>query len=98
MGKDGFIIIMFMAITERGFIMGIFSKIFSGLFKSGKNTLLQDIYTYSEWIVTALNTSGYKADYTVDSMKELDRFIDEQNTETGIMAGRRGQIIFAMGA
>ena len=77
--------------------MGLFQLI-AGLFgkKSSASTLRQDIDEYSEWIMTALNRSGYLADYTLESMKELDRFINTENN--GIIAGNRGLIIFAMGA
>ena len=63
-----------------------------------KNTLLQDILSSSEWIVHALTVSGYKVDYSLESMKEIDRFFDEQNTPTGILSKKRGQILFALGA
>lgn len=63
-----------------------------------KNTLEQDIRESSEWVVKALNSSGYKADYSLESMKEVDRFFDEQNAENGILANNRGQIIFALGS
>lgn len=66
--------------------------------ESTQNTLEQDIKTSSEWIVKALNSSGYKADYTLESMKEVDRFFDEQNTPDGILSNNRGQIIFALGS
>lgn len=63
-----------------------------------KNTLEHDIRESSEWVVKALNSSGYKADYSLESMKEVDRFFDEQNTENGILSNNRGQIIFALGS
>lgn len=82
--------------------MGILSKLKGNKNKStpvtNENTLLQDIYYSSEWIVTALNSSGYKADYSLESMKEIDRFFDEQNTPTGILSKNRGQILFALGS
>lgn len=61
-------------------------------------TLLQDIYSSSEWVANALNVSGYKADYSLESMRELDHFFDEQNTPTGILSKNRGQILFALGS
>ena len=73
-------------------------KLLNKLFNKNKPTLLQDISTHSEWIVKALNSSGYAVDYTVDSMKEIDRFIDEQNVPGGLIDNNRGQIIFALGA
>lgn len=63
-----------------------------------KNTLEHDIRESSEWVVKALNSSGYKADYSLESMKEVDRFFDEQSSENGILSNNRGQIIFALGS
>ena len=62
------------------------------------NTLAQDIVVAEEWVVKALNASEYQADYTLESMKEIDRFFDEQSTAEGILAKNRGQIIFSLGA
>lgn len=75
--------------------MGISNKI---LGKNDEPTLLQDIYSSSEWIANALSVSGYKADYSLDSMREIDRFYDEQNTPTGILSKNRGQFLFALGS
>lgn len=63
-----------------------------------ENTLEQDIIAAAEWVANALNVSGYKADYTLESMKEVDRFFDEQNTPTGILSKNRGQILFSLGS
>ena len=73
--------------------MGLMDK----LFKKKQPTLEEDIHTACEWVVMALNSSGYKADYTLESMKEIDRFIDEQSGENGIISLNRGKIIFALG-
>lgn len=64
----------------------------------GKNepSLEDDIRSASEWVVRALNVSGYNADYSLESMKEIDRFFDEQSGEDGIISRNRGQIIFAL--
>lgn len=66
--------------------------------KANENTLEQDIYIASEWIVKALKSSGYEADYSLNSMKEIDRFFDEQNTPTGILSKNTGQILFSLGS
>ena len=71
--------------------------IIDNLFKKKKPTLAEDITKACEWVVTALNTSGYNADHTLESMKEIDRFIEEQSGENGIISRNRGQIIFALG-
>lgn len=73
--------------------MGLMDK----LFKNKKPTLDEDIHTACEWVAMALNSSGYKADYTVESMKEIDRFIDEQSGENGIISRGRGKILFSLG-
>lgn len=74
--------------------MGILDKIF----KKQQPTLAEDIPNACAWVANALNVSGYKADYTLESMKEIDRFIEEQSGEEGIITKHgRGQIIFALG-
>lgn len=62
------------------------------------NTLLEDIRLSSDWVVKALNSSGYKADYSLESMKEIDRFFDEQSSETGILSKNTGSILFSLGS
>ncbi len=75
--------------------MGLLDK----LMGKKKPTLEDDIHSACAWIVTALNTSGYKADYTLESMKEIDRFFDEQSGAGGIITPeRRGNIIFSIAA
>ncbi len=61
--------------------MGIFKKTLRMIFKKNNgsekkhnNTLEEDIHLASDWVVKALNSSGYKADYSLESMKEIDRF------------------------
>lgn len=66
--------------------------------KGPQTTLAQDIPVAADWVAGALNASGYRADYTLESMKELDRFFDEQNRPGGILSQNRGQILFALGA
>ena len=55
--------------------MGIFKKTFRMIFKKNNgsekkhnNTLEEDIHLASDWVVKALNSSGYKADYSLESM------------------------------
>jgi len=75
----------------------LFSK-FSKQKQTQKPTLLQDIMTSKDWIAKALNSSNYAADFSVGSLKEIDRFFDEQNTPDGLLNRNRGQILFALGA
>ncbi len=63
-----------------------------------QRTLLEDIPIAADWVVKALNSSGYQADYTLESMRELDRFFDEQSAPGGILSKNRGQILFGLGA
>ncbi len=72
--------------------MGLLDK----LMGKKQPSLEDDIRSASEWVVNALNVSGYKADYSLESMKEIDRFFDEQSSEGGIISRNRGQIIFAL--
>ena len=63
------------------------------------HTLEQDIPEAAEWVVGALNTSGYKADYSLESMKEIDRFFDEQSGPKGVItACNTGWILFSLGS
>lgn len=67
------------------------------LFTNKKPTLEDDIHSSCEWIITALRASGYNVDYNLESMKEVDRFFDEQSGEGGIITPeRRGKIIFSV--
>lgn len=54
-----------------------------------KQTLLEDIYTYSQWAADNLTATGYLADYSLESMKDLDRFFDEQTQPGGVLAGEK---------
>jgi len=40
-------------------------------------TLLEDINAASDWIVGALNYSGYKVSMDLESLREVDRFFNE---------------------
>lgn len=61
------------------------------------NKLLADIRASTEWIYVAMNSSGYMVDFTVESLKEIDRFFDEQNKPDGILSKNRGAILFSIG-
>jgi hypothetical protein len=40
--------------------------------------IVKDALDAAEWVAKALSSSGYKADFTLDSLKEVDRFVDDQ--------------------
>lgn len=78
--------------------------LFNGLFGKKQpapvqqpNKLSDDIRASTRWVILALLSSGYKADLTVESMREIDRFFDEQNTPDGILSKNRGTILFSLG-
>lgn len=75
--------------------MGFFDTLFG---KKKKPTLLEDLGTARDWIAKALNFSGYRADFTLESLKEIDRFFDEQNKPGGLLSENRGSRLFALGA
>ncbi|MFF1303723.1 hypothetical protein [Streptomyces sp. NPDC058307] len=65
--------------------------------------LLQDIVSSSEWMANALRNSGYRADFSPDSLAEIDRFMDDHSSGGGARAGGLladgpGQKLFALGA
>ena len=45
--------------------------------------IVEDAQTAADWISEALTSSGYEADFSTDSAKELDRFFDDQMTAPG---------------
>jgi hypothetical protein len=40
--------------------------------------IVKDAVEAAEWMAKTLSSSGYKADFTLDSLKEIDRFVDDQ--------------------
>ena len=48
-------------------------------FKKKKRNLIDDLELASKWVAKALNSSNYQADYSVESLKEIDRFFKEEN-------------------
>jgi hypothetical protein len=63
----------------------------------------EDIAKGAYWIARALASSGYRADFTPQSLWEIDRFFDE-NTHNGaaraggLLSSGLGQRIFAVGS
>ncbi|MBP3520613.1 MAG: hypothetical protein J6J87_04630 [Oscillospiraceae bacterium] len=60
--------------------------------------MMEDIPKAADWFVQAMGASGYVLDGTIGSFRELDRFIDEQKRPGGILDGKVGSKLFAMGA
>ncbi len=66
--------------------------------KKSKPSLKDDILTASRFVVIAFNASGYKVDGSIESLKEVDRFFDEQSGLDGILSKDFGRKLFAIGA
>lgn len=75
--------------------MGLFGNLFA---KKKQPTLLEDLATATDWITEALCFSGYQADHTLESLKEIDRFFDEQTGSGGLLSQQRGKRLFGLGA
>jgi len=65
-------------------------------------TLLEDIQTSANWIATALASSGYHADFSLASLREIDRFFDEHSRDgqavtNGLLSENLGSRMFALG-
>ena len=63
----------------------------------------EDAKTAAAWIATALSSSGYRADFSPESLWALDRFFDEhskngQPRPGGLLAQDLGSRVFALGA
>ena len=67
-------------------------------------TLKEDIKSQSDWIVKAFAADGFKLNYTIDSVIEVDRFFaknmkDGQPRKGGRLSGKGfGPIFFSIGA
>jgi hypothetical protein len=66
-------------------------------------SILEDVGTAADWISTALSSSGYRADFSAESLWEIDRFFDEQTEggqpkRRGLLAEDLGARLFALGA
>jgi hypothetical protein len=65
-------------------------------------TIAEDIQQSREWIIQCFKAEGWTLDYSMDSLKRIDQFLDDNivdgQAKTGsILARNRGQILFAIG-
>lgn len=65
--------------------------------------IVSDARSAADWIAKALSSSGYRADFSLKSLKEIDRFFDEQapggNPKPGgLLSQDLGLRIFALGS
>ncbi|MBB4792510.1 hypothetical protein [Streptomyces nodosus] len=66
-------------------------------------SLLDDVRTSAARIARALGSSGYRADFTPESLPDIERFMSEHSdhgiaTDGGLLATDRGPRLFALGA
>ena len=70
---------------------------------STQSKVVSDALALAEQIARALSQSGYKADFSLESLKEVDRFFDEQAANGqpkpgGLLSQQLGARLFAIGA
>ncbi|HEX4192517.1 MAG TPA: hypothetical protein VHY80_05440 [Stellaceae bacterium] len=75
----------------------------SGSAMAGQPQIVTDALGAAEWMSKALASSGYKADFSVESLREVDRFFDEQAPggkprPRGLLSEQLGQRIFGLGS
>jgi hypothetical protein len=63
----------------------------------------EDVASGADWISRALQSSGYRADFSPQSLWEIDRFFDEHSHEGqakpgGLLAEGLGQRLFGLGS
>lgn len=68
-----------------------------------QSKIVSDALASAEWISTALSQSGYRADFTLESLKQIDRFFEEQAANgqpkaEGLLSEQLGARLFAIGA
>jgi hypothetical protein len=73
-----------------------------GLFAKDPQIIVDAIKS-AKWISKALNSSGYKADFSLESLKEIDRFFDEHSENGkpkvgGLLGEQLGSRIFSIGS
>jgi hypothetical protein len=65
-------------------------------------SILRDVSIAADWIARALSDSGYRADFSLESLKEVDRFLDEQapngTPKRGGLSKDLGNRLFSLGA
>ena len=79
--------------------MSLLNDLFGKKGKTGQPpTLLEDIPKAADWLVRAMASSGYTLDGSIDSFRELDRFFEEQKVPGGLLDGKVGNKLFAIGS
>lgn len=68
-----------------------------------KLSVAQEAEDAAAWVPGPLKASGYNADFSLESLREIDRFFDEQAPggqprHNGVLAEHRNLRVFAVGA
>ena len=68
-----------------------------------KPKIVKDVVGAADWMAKALCSSGYGANFSLESFREIDRFFDDQAPDgkprpTGLLSEQLGQRIFGIGA
>jgi hypothetical protein len=66
-------------------------------------SILQDVKLAADWIAQALASSGYRADFSLESLREVDRFLQEHapggRPKRGVLLAEDfGNRLFSLGA
>jgi hypothetical protein len=85
-----------------GRVAGVLGLLPSASVEPAQSTLADDIPVAADWIARALGSSGYKADFTRDSIREIERFFETQSAEGepvagGLLSEGLGARLFALG-
>lgn len=67
------------------------------------NKLIADVKKSAAWVAGALNQSKYRADFTVESLQEIERFFAEHSRDGrpvpgGLLSAMTGPRLFAVGS
>ena len=68
----------------------------SFLNKFKKKSMQEEILEAAEWVKNNLNQTGYRVDYDVESMKEIDRFFDDEKEGVLATEGQMGNVLFGL--
>lgn len=68
----------------------------------GVTSLLEDVRTSAHWMASALDSSGYRADFSPDGLRDVERFMTEHSSsgmaaDNGLLTTDLGARLFGLG-
>jgi hypothetical protein len=92
-----------MTLVLAGFVRKLMGSFLPSRAAAPGASLERDIHTMAEWVSTALKSAGYKADFSPESIREIERFFVEQThdgepVKGGLLAEQLGPRLFALGS